>query len=98
MIFRSSIIAILLILNYVKSPSFWEFIGFIAIGFVVILLTMLPLVGWLVVIGCGYLTYNFIHNILEWHWVISLIIAFLISGLMANLLSGNQQYRNRYDF
>lgn len=98
MFFRGAIIATLIMLNYANSPSFWETTGYIALGLVIMLLTILPLVGWFVVIGCGYLTYNYLHNINDWNIIISIILGFVVSGIMGALLSGGGQENQRYQF
>lgn len=97
MFFRAAIISILIMLNFVDSPSFWEIAGYNVLALLIMLLTMLPFVGWIVVIGCGYLTYNYLHNIHDWNIIISIIIGFIVSGIMGALLGGGQE-NQRHQF
>jgi len=98
MFFRAAIITTLIMLYYANSPGFWETTGYIALGFVIMLLTMLPIVGWVVVLGCGYLTFNYLHNINEWNIIISIILGLVVSGIMGALLSGGGEENQRYQF
>ena len=98
MVIRVMIIGTLIMLNYASSPGFWGWWGFIFLAFVIMLLTMIPFVGWAVVIGCGYLTYNYLHNINDWNIIISIILGFAVSGVMGALLSGGGQESQKYQF
>ena len=63
MVLRVIIISTLLLLNFTHSPSFWLITVYNLLGFLILILTMLPLIGHIVVIGCGYLTFNYLYNI-----------------------------------
>ncbi|MBI9042819.1 hypothetical protein [Lutibacter sp.] len=85
-------------LNFANSPSFWETTGYLFLGVIIMLLTMLPLVGWVVVLGCGYLTYNYLHNIQDWNIVLSIILGIIVSSIMGALLSGGGQENQKHQF
>lgn len=87
MVVRAVIIATLLVINFAESPSFLEAFGFTILGFVIVMLTIIPLVGWIVVLGCGFLTYNYFQNIHDFNIVLSIIIGIIVSGAMGALLS-----------
>lgn len=98
MILRAAIISILLMLNFVDSPSFWQIAGYNALALLIMLLTLLPLVGLIVVLGCGYLTYNYLHNMHDWNIIIAIILGLIVSGIMGSLLSGGVQEKQKYWF
>lgn len=91
MILRSIIIALILLLNFTDKPGFWEFTGFTVLGFVIYLLTILPGVGLIVVLGCGYMVFNYLHSIQDWHWIPSIIVGIVLSIIMGALFGAGKQ-------
>lgn len=91
---RVLIISLLLMINFTNAPNFWEANGYIVLGALILILSSLPFIGWLVVIGCGYLTFNYLHNIHNWNIIISIIFGISISVIMGAFLSSRIKVKN----
>lgn len=91
MIFIAIVITALIMLNYANPPSFWGITGCIALGLTITSLTFLRsigwFVGWVIFIGSGYLTYNYLHNILELNIIISIIFGLVVSVKVGGILN-----------
>ena len=98
MFIRVIIISTLIMLNFVNSPGWWETIGLVVLALIIMFLTMLPIVGWVVVIGCGYLAFNYLYNIHDWNLIISIILGLIVSLIMGALLSSGGQDNRKYQF
>jgi hypothetical protein len=85
-------------MSFADKPGFWEVTGYSILGFVVYLLTIIPGVGLLVVLGCGYLMFNYFNDTKDLHWIPSIIIGIAVSFVMGALFKGGQENEQEMNF
>jgi hypothetical protein len=90
------IIALLLELNYTKSLDLWGFLGLLACGFLLAFLSIIWFVFWIVIIGCGYMTYNYLHLFQGWNIYLSIILGLFSSYIIFLMLNAGMKRKGNY--
>ena len=90
------LIMLFFILMYEKLTIFT--IIFIIIGIIIVFATMIPFVGMIVVLGSGYLTYNYFYNIINFEIILRFPINCFIIIYIKQSLGQDNQAKIRTDF